>query len=61
VCEAYTFDKPIRYHLAYTTLRDQAARIGCRRLVVTHMGPEMLGRLGEIECEHAEDGARLAI
>jgi ribonuclease BN (tRNA processing enzyme) len=61
VCEAYTFAKAIRYHLAYTTLREQAARIGCRRLVVTHMGPEMLNRLAELDCEHAEDGARFVV
>ena len=61
VCEAYTFEKAIRYHLAYTTLREHAARIGCRRLILTHMGPEMLGRLAELECEHAEDGARFVV
>ena len=39
VCEAYTFERKIRYHLDYATLRAEAARLGCRRIVLTHMGP----------------------
>jgi ribonuclease BN (tRNA processing enzyme) len=56
VCEAYVFEKKIRYHLDYRTLREHAGRIECRRLIVTHMGPDMLSRLAEADLEHAEDG-----
>jgi len=61
VCEAYTFDRKIRYHLDYRTLRDHLPHIGCRRIVLTHMGPEMLGRLRDVDIEHAEDGSRVVL
>jgi ribonuclease BN (tRNA processing enzyme) len=61
LCEAYTFDRKIRYHLDYQTLQEHLPRIGCRRVILTHMGPEMLGRLNDIDVEHAEDGRRIAL
>ena len=61
VCEAYTFERKIKYHLDYRTLDEHLPRIGCRRLILTHMGPDMLGRLGEIVVEHAEDGRSVTI
>ena len=61
VCEAYTFDRKIRYHLDYRTLREHLPSIGCRRAILTHMGPEMLGRLGDVDAEHAEDGQRVTL
>jgi ribonuclease BN (tRNA processing enzyme) len=56
VCEAYFFDKRIKYHLDYRTLLDHRERLGCRRLVLTHMSEDMLRRVGELEVEYAEDG-----
>ncbi len=56
ICEAYFFDKKIKYHLDYQTLREQRQRLVCRRLILTHMSQDMLGRLNEVECEYAEDG-----
>src|SRR5208337_3276068 len=56
VCEAYFFDKRIKYHLDYRTLLDQRERLGCRRLVLTHMSEDMLRRVGALEIEYAEDG-----
>ena len=56
VCEAYFFDKRIKYHLDYRTLLDQRGRLGCRRLVLTHMSEDMLRRVRHLEVEYAEDG-----
>jgi ribonuclease BN (tRNA processing enzyme) len=56
ICEAYFFDKNIPYHLNYQTLREHCHQLRCQRLILTHMGPEMLGRLREVEFECAEDG-----
>ncbi len=56
ICEAYFFDKKIKYHLDYQTLREQRERLTCQRLILTHMSQDMLGRLNEVECEYAEDG-----
>jgi ribonuclease BN (tRNA processing enzyme) len=56
VCEAYTFDRKLRFHLDYATVRAEAARVGARRIVLTHMGPSMLARRAEAELECASDG-----
>ena len=61
VVEALSFDKRITQHLDYATFRAEARRIGARRIVLTHFGPEMLARLGEAEHETAEDGLILEI
>ncbi len=61
VCEAYTFERKIRYHLDYRTLQQHLPRIGCRRVILTHMGPDMLSHLADAEMEHAEDGQRVAL
>jgi len=61
VCEAYVFDKRVKYHLDYRTLAEHRARLGCRRLVLTHMSEDMLGRLPLPGVEHAEDGLELTV
>ena len=59
ICEAYFFDKRVKYHLDYRTLRAERERLGCRRLLLTHMSADMLGRLGEVDAECAEDGTAI--
>ena len=56
VCEAYFFEKKIKYHLDYATLRDHRKQLDCKRIILTHMSQDMLGRLGESEMEWATDG-----
>ena len=56
VCEAYTFDRKLRYHLDYQTLMAHRQDLGCRRLVVTHLSDDMLGQLAALDIEAAEDG-----
>ena len=48
ICEASSYDRSVPHHLSYVTLRRERARLECRRLVVTHMAPDMLQRLPEI-------------
>jgi ribonuclease BN (tRNA processing enzyme) len=56
VCEAYTFERRIRYHLDHATLAENLGRIEARRVILTHLGPEMLARRGEAAAECADDG-----
>jgi ribonuclease BN (tRNA processing enzyme) len=56
ICEAYFFEKKIKYHLDYRTLMEQRARLGCQRLILTHMSQDMLQRLQQVEADWAEDG-----
>ena len=54
--EAYTFDRPVRYHLDYQTLRAHLGEIHARRVVLTHMSPAMLTRLADADLPAAYDG-----
>jgi ribonuclease BN (tRNA processing enzyme) len=54
--EAYTFERRVRYHLDYATLRAQADAIAARRIVLTHMSTDMLGRLSDADLPAAHDG-----
>ncbi len=54
--EAYTFDRPVRYHLDYRTLRAHLAEIHAERVVLTHMSAAMLSRLTDAELPAAYDG-----
>jgi ribonuclease BN (tRNA processing enzyme) len=56
VCEAYFFDKKIKYHLDYQTLWEHRRRLECPRIILTHMSQDMLSHRGEVEFECAEDG-----
>jgi len=56
VCEAYTIDRPVKFHLDYRTVEAQAERLGAKRIILTHMGREMLARSGEARFECAHDG-----
>ena len=61
ICEAYYFQKIVKNHLSYATLREQRSRLECRRLVLTHMSDDVLDRLEEVGEETAYDGLRLAL
>jgi ribonuclease BN (tRNA processing enzyme) len=61
VCEAYTFERRIRYHLDHATLARHLDRIGARRVILTHLGPEMLARRAEALAECADDGLAVDI
>jgi ribonuclease BN (tRNA processing enzyme) len=61
ICEAYTFERKLRYHLDYQTLMDHRASLGCRRLVLTHLSDDMLSRRAFLEAEVATDGLAIAI
>ena len=61
ICEAYFFDKKIKFHMDYATLMRHRPELGCRRLVVTHMADDMLARIQQLEAETAEDGKRVVL
>jgi len=61
VCEAYSFERPTKFHLSYATLREHRAELGARRLILTHMGPEMLAHASALADETASDGLTLTL
>ncbi len=61
ICEAYYFNKKMKYHLDYHTLMAHRAELDCKRLILTHMNDDLLGRLEQVEIEYAEDGKRITL
>jgi ribonuclease BN (tRNA processing enzyme) len=61
ICECYMFDKLVRAHLSLSTLRDKLPAIGAKRVVLTHMGEDMLSRLSDIGFETAADGKVISL
>lgn len=56
IAEAYFYDKKVKGHMDYQTLSGNFGKTGARRLVLTHMGKDMLARLDGVSCDFAEDG-----
>ena len=54
--EAYTYDRPIRYHLDYQTLQAHLPEISAQRVSLTHMSAAMLARLTDAQLPAAYDG-----
>lgn len=61
VCEAYFFQKKVRYHLDYRTLEAHLHELDCKRIVLTHRSEDMLRRAGEVDLECADDGLTLEL
>lgn len=61
VCESYSFDRRMRFHLNYQDLINKREELGCQRIILTHMNEEMLGRLDELDLECAEDGLMIEL
>jgi len=56
VCEAYTFERRVRYHLDHATLARHFDQIRARRVILTHLDPEMLAHRHDAVAECADDG-----
>jgi ribonuclease BN (tRNA processing enzyme) len=61
ICECNYFDQDVPGHLDYRTLRAHSSQLTCRRLVLTHMGDQMLEHLDEVEAETATDGLAIEV
>ncbi len=56
ICESNSFQRQRKMHLNYRTLISHRAEINCKRMILTHMGEDMLEKLDGSEIEVAEDG-----
>ena len=56
ICEAYYFEKQVRYHLDYRTLREHLGHLSSKRIILTHMSDDILKRAGDVGHEMAHDG-----
>ena len=56
IAEAYYYERIVKNHLSLKTLEPHLPGIRPKRLVLTHMSDDMLGRVGTLEYETASDG-----
>lgn len=61
IAEAFFLNKQVKFHLDYATLARHLPELGAKRVVLTHMTPDMLDNVATTECEVAEDGMALTI
>lgn len=64
ITECFSFEKPIGYHLAWRDIERNLDRLGAKRVLLTHMGPEMLSRRDHVRDPRvllAEDGMTIDI
>ena len=56
IAEAYYYDRIVKNHLSLKTLEAHLPEIGPKRLILTHMSDDMLGRLDTLGYTAASDG-----
>jgi ribonuclease BN (tRNA processing enzyme) len=56
IAEAYYYDRVVKNHLSLKTLEAHLPEINAKRLVLTHMSDDMLGRLDGLGYIAASDG-----
>jgi ribonuclease BN (tRNA processing enzyme) len=61
IVEALTWERKISQHLDYVSVLTNEHRIGAKRIILTHFGPDMLARLGNARHEHADDGVAIEL
>jgi len=63
VCEAYTYERSIKYHMSYSALRAHRKQLRCKRIILTHIGPDLIAHRthAEVDVEIATDGLQIDI
>jgi ribonuclease BN (tRNA processing enzyme) len=60
IAEGYTVERPVKFHLDWATLKRRLPEIGPKRLMLTHMSPEMIAHPPDGYIA-AEDGLIVAL
>ena len=61
ICECTMVEEEFKYHLSHERLCREKSRFDCDRIVLTHLGSDMLGDLDRVQFETARDGLRLKV
>jgi ribonuclease BN (tRNA processing enzyme) len=56
ICECCYYDSRFDFHINYPGLEPNLPRIGAKRLILTHLGREVLAKLDRVKVETATDG-----
>jgi ribonuclease BN (tRNA processing enzyme) len=61
VCECSGYESAPPHHLDYLTLQRHRPELTCRRLLLTHMGADMLARASALGADTAHDGLAVKV
>lgn len=61
ICECCFYETRVDFHLDYPRLAENRARFGARRMILTHLGREVLAHRDQITMELAHDGLIVAV
>jgi ribonuclease BN (tRNA processing enzyme) len=61
ICECCFYETRVDFHLDYPRIAENRSRFGCRRLVLTHLGREVLAHRDEIGEELSYDGLSIEL
>jgi ribonuclease BN (tRNA processing enzyme) len=61
VCECYQYETSVPAHLTYHDIVTHLDELQARRLLLTHLGADMLERAGRLDIECAHDGLVIAV
>lgn len=56
IMECYAHGEPVKYHLNYPDIKANRGALNAKRIVLTHMGPDMLAAADNVSEETAFDG-----
>ncbi|MGH7821643.1 MAG: MBL fold metallo-hydrolase, partial [Candidatus Binatia bacterium] len=56
LCECCYWETEVDFHINYPEIEKNHSRLGARRLVLTHLGREVLEKLDRVKLECARDG-----
>lgn len=61
ICECSFFERDSANHMSYRKIQENLSRLECKKLILTHMGEEVLARKKELAVQLAEDGMVIEI
>jgi ribonuclease BN (tRNA processing enzyme) len=61
ICECSCYETRLETHLDYPRIIQNLERFNAKRIVLTHLGSEVLERAGEVQLELASDGQTIII
>ena len=61
LCECSTYETRLDIHVSYPEVAAEAAALGCGRVVLTHLGDEVLARASSLGLECATDGMTIEL
>lgn len=64
ICECFAFEREARYHLNWRTIETNLPKLGAKRVLLTHLGPEALANRDAMrhpQVNLAEDGLQLEL